>query len=189
MGWLALTSMIVGVSVYSSYPVYVLAIFCYFLTSLVIALRPVHSTYWTYFFFATIIATFVMNLPLPAATIRAESVNQMPNKSAYFPNPEAPKTYFNASFQNFSSVLLCLLFPIVHTSPYIFKNGFEVGIAYWRYQTRPKRVGAMQPIATAQSKSHKLDLHANLTEHPCRSTNQDQEATLLQDSTRGNSIT
>lgn len=33
------------------------------------ALRPVHSTYWTYFFFATIIATFAMDSSLPAATI------------------------------------------------------------------------------------------------------------------------
>ncbi|OKL63884.1 hypothetical protein UA08_00982 [Talaromyces atroroseus] len=42
---------------------------CYFLTSLLMALRPVHSTYWTYFFFATIIATFAMDSSLPAATI------------------------------------------------------------------------------------------------------------------------
>lgn len=47
----------------------------------------------------------------------------------------------------------------------------------------------MRLIATAQSRSHKLDLHANLTEHSGRSTDQDQEATLLQDSKRENSIT
>ncbi|KAJ5178555.1 drug resistance protein [Penicillium coprophilum] len=45
------------------------AMLCYFLTSLLMALRPVHSTYWTYFFFATIIATFAMDSSLPAATI------------------------------------------------------------------------------------------------------------------------
>lgn len=45
------------------------AMVCYFLTSLLVALRPVHSTYWTYFFFATIIATFAMDSSLPAATI------------------------------------------------------------------------------------------------------------------------
>ncbi|CAI7673538.1 unnamed protein product [Penicillium pancosmium] len=45
------------------------AMLCYFITSLLMALRPVHSTYWTYFFFATIIATFAMDSSLPAATI------------------------------------------------------------------------------------------------------------------------
>ncbi|OQE44624.1 hypothetical protein PENCOP_c002G05221 [Penicillium coprophilum] len=45
------------------------AMLCYFLTSLLMALRPVHSTYWTYFLFATIIATFAMDSSLPAATI------------------------------------------------------------------------------------------------------------------------
>ncbi|KAL2867602.1 MFS transporter [Aspergillus lucknowensis] len=45
------------------------AMVCYFLTSLLMALRPAHSTYWTYFFFATIIATFAMDSSLPAATI------------------------------------------------------------------------------------------------------------------------
>jgi MFS family permease len=45
------------------------AMLCYFLTSLLMALRPVHSMYWTYFFFATIIATFAMDSSLPAATI------------------------------------------------------------------------------------------------------------------------
>lgn len=45
------------------------AMLCYFLTSLLMALRPVPSTYWTYFFFATIIATFAMDSSLPAATI------------------------------------------------------------------------------------------------------------------------
>ncbi|KAL5336035.1 hypothetical protein BJX70DRAFT_400974 [Aspergillus crustosus] len=45
------------------------AMACYFLTSLLMALRPIHSTYWTYFFFATIIATFAMDSSLPAATI------------------------------------------------------------------------------------------------------------------------
>ncbi|CAG8235814.1 unnamed protein product [Penicillium salamii] len=45
------------------------AMICYFLTSLLMALRPVHSTYWTYFFIATIIATFAMDSSLPAATI------------------------------------------------------------------------------------------------------------------------
>ncbi|KAJ5357206.1 MFS general substrate transporter [Penicillium brevicompactum] len=45
------------------------AMLCYFLTSLLMALRPVYSTYWTYFFFATIIATFAMDSSLPAATI------------------------------------------------------------------------------------------------------------------------
>ncbi|KAL1296488.1 hypothetical protein AAFC00_000001 [Neodothiora populina] len=45
------------------------AMFCYFLTSLLMALRPVHSTYWTYLFFATIFATFAMDSSLPAATI------------------------------------------------------------------------------------------------------------------------
>lgn len=33
------------------------------------ALRPVNSVYWTYFFFATIIATLAMDSSLPAATI------------------------------------------------------------------------------------------------------------------------
>ena len=45
------------------------AMACYFITSLLMALRPVHSIYWTYFFFATIIATFAMDSSLPAATI------------------------------------------------------------------------------------------------------------------------
>ncbi|RYP19454.1 hypothetical protein DL765_003355 [Monosporascus sp. GIB2] len=45
------------------------AMLCYFVTSLLQALRPVDSTYWTYFFFATIIATFAMDSSLPAATI------------------------------------------------------------------------------------------------------------------------
>ncbi|KAL4963777.1 MFS transporter [Aspergillus stella-maris] len=45
------------------------AMTCYFVTSLLMALRPVHSIYWTYFFFATIIATFAMDSSLPAATI------------------------------------------------------------------------------------------------------------------------
>ncbi|KAJ5261073.1 MFS general substrate transporter [Penicillium angulare] len=45
------------------------AMLCYFLTSLLMALRPVQSTYWTYFFFGTIIATFAMDSSLPAATI------------------------------------------------------------------------------------------------------------------------
>lgn len=45
------------------------AMICYFVTSLLMALRPVESTYWTYFFFGTIIATFAMDSSLPAATI------------------------------------------------------------------------------------------------------------------------
>lgn len=45
------------------------AMLCYFVTSLLMVLRPVDSTYWTYFFFATIIATFAMDSSLPAATI------------------------------------------------------------------------------------------------------------------------
>ncbi|KAF5496187.1 Efflux pump terG [Colletotrichum fructicola] len=45
------------------------AMLCYFVTSLLQALRPIDSTYWTYFFFATIIATFAMDSSLPAATI------------------------------------------------------------------------------------------------------------------------
>ncbi|KAK1141311.1 hypothetical protein N8T08_009218 [Aspergillus melleus] len=45
------------------------AMLCYFLPSLLMALRTVHSTYWTYLFFATIIAIFAMDSSLPAATI------------------------------------------------------------------------------------------------------------------------
>ncbi|KAJ5242082.1 MFS general substrate transporter [Penicillium citrinum] len=45
------------------------AMACYFVTSVIMALRPVQSTYWTYFFFGTIIATFAMDSSLPAATI------------------------------------------------------------------------------------------------------------------------
>lgn len=45
------------------------AMICYFGTSLLMALRPLDSIYWTYFFFGTIIATFAMDSSLPAATI------------------------------------------------------------------------------------------------------------------------
>ncbi|KAF1948350.1 hypothetical protein CC80DRAFT_585080 [Byssothecium circinans] len=47
---------------------------CYFPTSLLLAFWPVHSTYWTYFIFATIVANFAMDSSLPTATIIANAV-------------------------------------------------------------------------------------------------------------------
>jgi MFS family permease len=38
-------------------------------TNILMALRPAHSNYWTYFFFGTIIATIGMDSSLPAASI------------------------------------------------------------------------------------------------------------------------